>query len=76
MTTLVKRRPMVMLRMKEVAKRTGLSKSTIYNKLDPASPHHDPQFPTRVRLTKSTVAFLESEIEAWLEQKIGQRIEP
>ncbi len=45
---------------------TGLSRSSIYAKMDPRSPHHDPDFPKPVRLGKRAVAWRESDILAWM----------
>ena len=60
--------PMVMLRLRDVLNRTGLSKSTIYNKLDASSPHYDEKFPRQVRLGGGAVRWIESEIDLWLEK--------
>lgn len=49
-----------------VEQMTGLSRSTIYAKMDPRSPLHDPEFPKPVRLGKRAVAWRESEIIAWM----------
>ncbi|NDR59199.1 AlpA family phage regulatory protein [Pseudoruegeria sp. M32A2M] len=45
---------------------TGLSRSSIYSKMDPRSPQHDPEFPKPVRLGKRAVAWRESDILAWM----------
>lgn len=59
-----------MLTLLQVMQRTGLSRSTIYNKLNPRSLYHDPSFPRSVRLGSSGVAirFVEDEVNSWLEQ--------
>ena len=60
---------LVMLRLKQVAERTGLSRSTIYSKLCLGSAHYDPTFPKQVRLgSGSAVRFIENEVNEWLEQ--------
>lgn len=56
-----------MLTLLQVMQRTGLSRSTLYNKLDPDSPYYDPSFPTQVRIG-SAVRWVEAEVNAWLEQ--------
>ena len=48
---------------------TGLSRSSIYAKMDPRSPHHDPAFPKPVRLGKRAVAWRESDIIAWMNSR-------
>lgn len=61
--------PLVMLRLAQVILRTGLSRSTIYSKLDPNSTHYDSTFPKQVRLGRgSAVRFVEAEVNSWLEQ--------
>lgn len=60
--------PLVMLRLRDVLNRTGLSRSTIYNKLDASSPHYDEKFPRQVRLGSGAVRWIESEIDLWLEK--------
>lgn len=62
--------PLTMLRLKEVTKRTGLSRSTIYNKLDSRSPRYDASFPKQVKLGSGTVRWIEAEISLWLEDCI------
>lgn len=53
-----------MLRMRGVMARTGLSRSTVY-RLEAAG-----QFPPRIKLGESASAWLESEVTAWLRQKV------
>ena len=64
--------PLTMLRLSQVILRTGLSRSTIYSKLDSGSAHYDPTFPTQVRLgSGSAVRFIEAEVNEWLEQCVS-----
>ncbi|MET3916830.1 putative DNA-binding transcriptional regulator AlpA [Variovorax sp. OAS795] len=56
----------VILRRRQVEARTSLSRSAIYDRLDPNSPRYDPTFPKQVKLGSSSVGWLESEIENWL----------
>ncbi len=48
---------------------TGLSRSSIYAKMDPRSPHHDPDLPKPVRLVKRAVAWRESDVLAWMNDR-------
>lgn len=56
-------------RMSQVEGAVGVSRSTVYNRLDPTSKHFDARFPQRVRLGNNArcVGWLRSEIEAYLE---------
>lgn len=54
------------LRRRDVEAATGISRSFIYAKMDPHSPHHDPEFPKPIRLGKRAVGWHESEIIAWM----------
>jgi prophage regulatory protein len=64
------KRGVIILRRKQVQARTGLPSSTLYDKLNPKSPRYDPSFPTQIRLSASTVGWIESEVEAWIESRI------
>lgn len=59
---------LVMLRLRDVLTRTGLSRSTIYNKLNVASRHYDAKFPKQIRVGKTSVRWIESEINSWVEE--------
>lgn len=58
------------LRRKEVEARTGLSRTTIYDKLNPKSPRHDPTFPKQISLGAESVGWIEAELNAWIESRI------
>jgi prophage regulatory protein len=51
----------------EVAGRVSLSRSEIYRRMKLGV------FPQRVRLGPKRIAFLESEIDAWMEERIQAR---
>ena len=64
------------LRLPEVIKKTGVSRSGIYGKLshNPSKPTlHDPTFPKPVQLGPRSMGFIESEVDGWLEQRIANR---
>lgn len=55
-----------MLRMKHLIMKLGISRSSIYEKINPKSPRYDPAFPKPIKLGSSTVAWVESEIDHWI----------
>jgi len=55
------------LRRKQVEKRTGLSRSTIYLRIQEGT------FPRPVNLGSRAVGWLENEIEAWLAARLEVR---
>ncbi|MBE8563791.1 AlpA family transcriptional regulator [Vibrio sp. OPT20] len=55
------------LRLKEVIALTGLGRSTIYKFMD------EEVFPKTIPLGGRAVAWLESEIEEWMEQRLAIR---
>lgn len=59
-------RVLVILRRKQLEKRIGLKRSSIYDKLDSKSKHYDPTFPRMVSLGARSVGWYEHEVEAWL----------
>lgn len=54
-------------RMREVCRRTGLSKSSIYDLMAQG------RFPKTVRLGGRSVAFVETEIDEWIAARIAAR---
>lgn len=62
-----------MLPLKQVVHYTGLSSTTIYDMLDKRSNRYDPTFPIHVKLSKGRVAWVESEVAQWIEDKIAAR---
>ena len=55
-----------LIRIKEVCRVTGLSKSTLYAKIA------DGSFPRSVQLTERCVAWNEADIEAWIQERIDE----
>lgn len=55
------------LRRKQVENRTGLSRSTIYNRI------HEGSFPKSISLGSRSVGWIESEVDAWLADCIERR---
>lgn len=58
-----------MLKLKDVAEKCKISRSTIYDKLDTKSKRHDEEFPKPYKLGMSSVAWLEKEVEEWLKTR-------
>lgn len=55
------------LRRRQVEERTGLSRSTIYDRIDPKSPRFDSSFPKPYHLGNGrAVGWRESDIEGWI----------
>lgn len=57
-------RPSRFIRLPEVKVRVGLSRSTIYNRIAAKT------FPPPVRLGEKSVAWLESSIDAWIQNMV------
>ena len=55
------------LRRREVCKRTGLSRSTVYARI------HSGDFPASISLGGSAVGWLESEVSAWIAGHASER---
>lgn len=58
------------LRMKQLAERTGLSRSTLNELMNPRSPYFDPAFPLKIRLSSRAIGYSESAVEAWLASRV------
>ncbi|CAK1701631.1 prophage regulatory protein [Vibrio crassostreae] len=55
---------MKFLRLKDVMEKTGLSKSAIYSKIK------EGEFPASVPIGSRTVAWIDSDVEKWLEWRV------
>jgi prophage regulatory protein len=62
-----------LLRRKDVEIAIGLSRSTIYARLDKNSPHYDPTFPRPISLGSMSVGWIEAEIQGWIADRIADR---
>ncbi|RYZ90329.1 MAG: AlpA family transcriptional regulator [Proteobacteria bacterium] len=66
--------PQRVLRLREVMDRVGLSRSTIYDRINKTSPRYDETFPKPVKLGQSAVGWIESSVDHWiseLKQRVG-----
>lgn len=72
MPTRTQAAPMVVLRRRDLEARLKLSRSTIYDKINPDSPRYDASFPKPIRLGTgaAAVGWIESEIDAWLRRQV------
>lgn len=57
---------LTILRRKQVEARTGLSRSTIYDRIKAGT------FPAPISLGEKSVGWIESEIDAWLNARIQE----
>ena len=55
-----------LIRLKELIKIIGLSRSTVYKLLS------EGKFPKRIKLTQKTVVWRLSEIQTWIDEKDGK----
>lgn len=57
------------LRIPDICKLLGLSRSTIYGKLNARSTQYDDKFPKPFKIAAKAVAWSRNEILQWLEEK-------
>ncbi|WP_341327483.1 AlpA family phage regulatory protein [Methylotuvimicrobium sp. KM2] len=57
----------LIVRIKDLRVLCGLSRSTVYNKLDPKSKYYDPNFPRPVSLGARSVGFRRDEVEQYID---------
>ncbi|WP_407545607.1 helix-turn-helix transcriptional regulator [Acinetobacter baumannii] len=69
----IDRNTMQIIRMNEVSKLSGLSRSTLYEKLNEKSSRYDKTFPKQLKLSRNAVGWLEHEVLEWLESKANER---
>ncbi|HHF0783035.1 TPA: AlpA family transcriptional regulator [Pseudomonas aeruginosa] len=62
------------LRLKQVQEKTGLARSTIYDRLNPRSARFDNSFPKPFKIGLSAVGWLESGIDEWISKRASTLI--
>lgn len=60
-----------MLRLLQVMAKTGLSRAAVWAKQNPKDSRYDASFPKGVKLAAHTTAWVESELDAWLENRLA-----
>ncbi|MBF8651808.1 AlpA family phage regulatory protein [Pseudomonas putida] len=63
-------KPKRLIRLPTVVERVGLKKGAIEDRLNPASPRYDETFPKKVKIGKNSVAWLEEEVDFWIECQV------
>lgn len=61
--------PNTLIKLPEVKRRTTLSTSEIYRRLEAGT------FPKQIKLGAKAVAWLEHEVQAWIDQRIAESVE-
>jgi prophage regulatory protein len=65
------------LRRRDLEARLRLSRSTIYDKINPRSPRYDADFPKPIHLGGgAAVGWIESEVSDWLQSQIAASRSP
>ncbi|ELP5716243.1 TPA: helix-turn-helix transcriptional regulator [Escherichia coli] len=62
----LKNQPLRILRIPELTMILGISRSSIYEKLNPKSRYYDADFPRPVRLGAASVGWQSTAVEAWI----------
>ena len=63
--------PIRILRMTELTVMLGISRSSIYEKLNPRSKYYDQDFPKPIKLGAASVGWQYASIEKWLVSRIA-----
>lgn len=61
----------IILRVKQLAARLSISKSSIYERINPHSPRYDSTFPKKITLSPGVVGFLQQDADAWIQSRIN-----
>lgn len=61
------------VRIKTVIQMTGLSRSAIYEKMNPKSPYFEAHFPRSIKLGAAAVGWSENEVKEWINMRMNSR---
>lgn len=59
------------LRIEQVKERTGLSRSNIYDRMNPESPRFDPCFPRQIKISSKAVGWSSTAVDAWIASRFN-----
>lgn len=62
-----------LIRLNEVCQLIGMSKATVWAKLNIDSPYYDKAFPKQIRISKRAVAWDKAEVMAWIHLQKDKR---
>jgi prophage regulatory protein len=62
--------PYTLLSIRQISARLGISKSTIYRRLDHKDKLYDPKFPRPLKVGETTTRWIENEVTEWIENLI------
>ena len=62
-----------LITIRQLENRIGYKKTSVYDRMDPASPRYDPSFPAPVRFGTGAVRWVETEVDAWVQAQIDRR---
>lgn len=65
----------IVVRLPVVLQLTGLSKASVYEKLNPKGKHYDPTFPKQIEIGKRARGWRRQEILTWLQSKADARVD-
>jgi prophage regulatory protein len=60
------------LRVKDVTQKIGISRSTLYDWMNPKSPRYDATFPKHFKIGRHCIGWLEHQLDAWVIQKASR----
>lgn len=61
------------LRVQHVTAQLGISRSAVYDWMDPKSPRYDSTFPKPIRLGRASIGWLSTDIDAFIDSRIALR---
>ncbi|MGE6323323.1 helix-turn-helix transcriptional regulator [Pseudomonas oryzihabitans] len=63
------------IRLNTLIDKLGISRAKIYEMIDSESARHDPSFPRPIKLSTNIIGWLESQVDDWIESRIGSDFE-
>ncbi|WP_422667013.1 AlpA family phage regulatory protein [Billgrantia montanilacus] len=57
--------------MREMVLKLGISRSSVYEKINPKSMRYDATFPKPIKLGASAIGWVEKEVDLWIKGRAG-----
>lgn len=63
-----------MICLRQLIEMLGISRSSVYEKINPKSPRYDASFPRPIKLGQASIRFELQAVERWLQLRIEQSL--
>lgn len=62
-----------LIKISQLCQKLGVSKSSVYRRINPKDRFYDPSFPKPIKLGELTTRWIESDVEQWILESLSHQ---